>query len=107
MSQEQYLAVYFNYAYTLKNNESTEKCQFQTLYIFFSVYPSVTRVPLAAPHLISPAYKAFTLEPREQQVRDLPSPDPPRGTLYQQASCFWTSPDVCSNPTNTLSGELN
>ena len=38
MSQEQYLAVYFNYAYTLKNNESTEKCQFQTLYIFFSLF---------------------------------------------------------------------
>lgn len=39
MSQEQYLAVYFNYAYTLKNNESTEKCQFQTLYIFFFCLP--------------------------------------------------------------------
>lgn len=61
---------------------------FRPYTFFFSVYPSVTRVPLAAPHLISPAYKAFTLEPREQQVRDLPSPDPPRGTLYQQASRF-------------------
>ena len=61
---------------------------FRPYTFYFSVYPSVTRVPLAAPHLISPAYKAFTLEPREQQVRDLPSPDPPRGTLYQQASRF-------------------